>query len=115
MQKILITRAVFPQIVDALASRFEVEHNPEDRPWPPEELARRLQGKSGAMATVMDKFDEPVLAQCPGLKAISNIAVGFNHVDIPACARRGIRVTNTPGVLDDTTTDLTPPLLIAQA
>ena len=115
MQKILITRAVFPQIVDALASRFEVEHNAEDRPWAPEELARRLQGKSGAMATVMDKFDEPVLAQCPGLKVISNIAVGFNNVDIPACTRRGIRVTNTPGVLDDTTADLTWSLLMAAA
>jgi gluconate 2-dehydrogenase len=115
MHKILITRAVFPEIVAALSRRFEVDHNAGDRPWPPEELARRLQGTSGAMATVMDRFDEPMLAQCPGLKVISNIAVGFNNIDVPACTRRGVKVTNTPGVLDDTTADLTWSLLMAAA
>jgi len=115
MQKILVTRAVFPEIVAALSQRYTVEHNPEDRPWPPEELARRLQGKHGAMATVMDKFDEPLLAQCPDLRVIANIAVGYNNVDVAACTKRGIRVTNTPGVLDDTTADLTWALLMAAA
>ena len=113
--RVLVTRAVFPEIVGALSQRFEVEHNPEDRPWPAEELARRLQGKSGVMATVMDRFDEPLLAQCPDLRVISNIAVGYNNVDVPACTKRGIRVTNTPGVLDDTTADLTWALLMAAA
>ena len=115
MRKILITRGIFPEVVEALARRFEVEHNAEDRPWPPEELARRLAGKAGAMATVMDKFDDSLLAQCPELKVISNIAVGYNNIDVPACTRRGIRVTNTPGVLDDTTADLTWALLMAAA
>jgi glyoxylate/hydroxypyruvate/2-ketogluconate reductase len=115
MQKILITRAVFSEIVAALERRFEVEHNAEDRPWPPEELARRLQGRSGAMATVMDRFDEPLLAQCPDLRVISNIAVGYNNIDVAACTKRGIRVTNTPGVLDDTTADLAWALLMAAA
>ena len=115
MRKILITRAVFPEIVAALSRRFDVEHNADDRPWPPEELARRLQGKHGAMATVMDRFDEPILAQCPDLKVISNIAVGLNNIDVDACTKRGIRVTNTPGVLDDTTADLTWSLLMAAA
>jgi gluconate 2-dehydrogenase len=115
MQKILITRAVFPEVVAALAGRFEVEHNAEDRPWAPEELVRRLQGKAGAMATVMDRFDEPVLAQCPDLRVIANIAVGYNNIDVPACTKRGIRVTNTPGVLDDTTADLAWALLMAAA
>ena len=113
--KVLVTRAVFPEVIDALSKRFEVEHNAEDRPWPPAELARRLQGKAGAMATVMDKFDEPILAQCPDLKVISNIAVGLNNIDVPACTKRGIKVTNTPGVLDDTTADLTWSLLMAAA
>jgi glyoxylate/hydroxypyruvate/2-ketogluconate reductase len=115
MHKVLITRAVFPEIVDALSKRFDVEHNAEDTPWPPGELVRRLQGKDAAMATVMDKFDEPVLAQCPELKVISNIAVGYNNIDVPACTKRGIRVTNTPGVLDDTTADLAWALLMAAA
>lgn len=115
MRKVLITRGVFPEVVEALSSRFEVEHNAEDRPWPPEELAQRLKGKSAAMATVMDRFDEAILAGAPDLKVISNIAVGYNNIDVPACTRRGIRVTNTPGVLDDTTADLTWSLMMAAA
>ena len=115
MQKTLITRAVFPEIVAALAARFEVEHNADDTPWPAEELARRLTGRHAAMATVMDKFGEATLAQCPDLRVIANIAVGYNNIDVPACTKRGIRVTNTPGVLDDTTADLTWSLLMAAA
>jgi lactate dehydrogenase-like 2-hydroxyacid dehydrogenase len=114
-RKVLITRGIFPEVVEALSKRFDVEHNAEDRPWPPDELARRLAGASGAMATVMDRFDAAILAQCPDLKVISNIAVGYNNIDVPECTRRGIRVTNTPGVLDDTTADLTWSLLMAAA
>jgi gluconate 2-dehydrogenase len=113
--RVLITRGVFPEVVEALSRRFDVEHNAEDRPWAPDELARRLEGKAGAMATVMDRFDEAVLARAPALKVISNIAVGYNNVDVAACTARGIRVTNTPGVLDDTTADLTWALLMAAA
>jgi glyoxylate reductase len=114
-RRVLITRGIFPEVVASLSQRFEVEHNAEDHPWPPEELVRRLAGKAGAMATVMDKFDEAVLAKAPDLKVISNIAVGYNNIDVAACTRRGIRVTNTPGVLDDTTADLTWSLLMAAA
>jgi lactate dehydrogenase-like 2-hydroxyacid dehydrogenase len=113
--KVVITRGIFPEVVEKLRGRFEVVHNDEDRPWPPEELAQKLQGASGAMATVMDKFDEPILARCPDLRVISNIAVGYNNIDVGACTKRGIRVTNTPGVLDDTTADLTWSLLMAAA
>jgi lactate dehydrogenase-like 2-hydroxyacid dehydrogenase len=113
--KVLITRGIFPEVVDELSRRFDVEHNAEDRPWSPQELAQRLQGKHAAMATVMDKFDEGILAKAQDLKVISNIAVGFNNIDVPACTKRGIRVTNTPGVLDDTTADLTWALLMAAA
>ncbi len=114
--RIVITRRIFRELVEDLGRRYEVVHNnDEDRPWPPDELARKLEGASGAMATVMDKFDEPILARCPGLKVIANIAVGYNNIDVPACTKRGIRVTNTPGVLDDTTADLTWSLLMAAA
>jgi gluconate 2-dehydrogenase len=115
VKKVLVTRGIFPEVVEALARRFDVEHNAEDRPWGTEELVRRLQGKAGAMATVMDRFDEAVLAQAPQLEVISNIAVGYNNIDVPAATKRGIRVTNTPGVLDDTTADLTWALLMAAA
>jgi gluconate 2-dehydrogenase len=115
VKKVLITRGVFPEVVEALSRRFDVEHNAEDRPWGTDELAARLAGKAGAMATVMCRFDESVLERAPDLKVISNIAVGFNNIDVAACTRRGIRVTNTPGVLDDTTADLTWALLMATA
>ena len=115
MTAILVARAILPEVVEALAQRYVVEHNAEDRPWPPDELARRLAGKAGVLATVMDRFDEATLAAAPALKAISNIAVGYNNIDVAACTRRGIRVTNTPGVLDDTTADLTWALLMAAA
>jgi lactate dehydrogenase-like 2-hydroxyacid dehydrogenase len=113
--RILITRQVFPEIVEALRGRFDVEHNDDDRPWPAEELARRLADKQGVLATVTDRIDEPALAAAPGLRVVSNIAVGTNNIDIPACTRRGIRVTNTPEVLNDTTADLTWALLMAAA
>jgi gluconate 2-dehydrogenase len=115
MKKIVITRGIFPEVVENLRRRFDVVHNEDDRPWPPEELAAKMAGASGAMATVMDKFDDALLVRCPDLKVISNIAVGYNNIDVPACTRRGIRVTNTPGVLDDTTADLTWSLLMAAA
>jgi len=115
MKKVLIARGVFPEIVEALARRFDVEHNAEDRPWAPDELARRLAGKQGLMATVMDKVDAAVIEAATELKVISNIAVGYNNVDVAAAKKRGIRVTNTPGVLDDTTADLTWALLMAAA
>jgi len=101
--------------VQSLAQKFEVVHNEEDRPWVGEELAQRLAGASAAMTTVMDRFDAALLERCPKLKVISNIAVGYNNIDVAECTRRGIRVTNTPGVLDDTTADLTWALLMAAA
>ena len=113
--KVLVARRIFPEVADALARKFDVEHNAEDRPWPPEELARRLAGKAGLMTTVMDRVDDKVLAAAPELKVVSNIAVGYNNIDVAACTQRGIRVTNTPGVLDDTTADLTWALLMAAA
>ena len=113
--RVLVTRAIFPEVVEALSRKFEVEHNAEDRPWTAEELGARLEGKSAAMATVMDRFDAATLARAKDLRVISNIAVGFNNIDVPAATARGIRVTNTPGVLDDTTADLTWALLMAAA
>src|SRR5262245_51638313 len=67
------------------------------------------------MTTVMDKVDASVVEAGRDLAVISNIAVGYNNVDVAAATARGIRVTNTPGVLDDTTADLTWALLMATA
>jgi lactate dehydrogenase-like 2-hydroxyacid dehydrogenase len=106
---------VFPESIEALQKRFEVVTNPDDAPWSPDQIAERLAGCSAAMSTVLCKFDEAVFARNPQLKVVSNIAVGYNNIDVASATRRGIRVTNTPGVLDDTTADLTWSLLMAAA
>ena len=113
--KVVVTRAIFPGVVELLGRRFEVDHNVEDRPWAADEMARRLSGASGVMSTVMDRIDEPVIAQCPGLRVIANIAVGYNNIDLAACTARGVMATNTPGVLDDSTADLAWTLILATA
>jgi glyoxylate/hydroxypyruvate/2-ketogluconate reductase len=114
-KKVLITRRVFPEVVQALSRRFEVSTNDDDTPWSPDELAARLAGSQGALSTIMDRFDDALLARCPDLKVVSNIAVGTNNIDVPACTKRGVMATNTPGVLDETTADLTWALLMAAA
>jgi lactate dehydrogenase-like 2-hydroxyacid dehydrogenase len=106
---------VFPESIEALQKRFEVVTNPDDAPWSPDQIAERLAGCSAAMSTVLCKFDEAVFARNPQLKVVSNIAVGYNNIDVASATRHGIRVTNTPGVLDDTTADLTWSLLMAAA
>ena len=115
MKRVLVTRQVFPEVVARLRERFEVDHNDADVPYTPAQMAERAAMADGILATVMDKVDEDVLAAAPGLKVVSNIAVGYNNVDVAAATKRGIRVTNTPGVLDDTTADLTWALLMAAA
>jgi gluconate 2-dehydrogenase len=113
--RILVSRRIFPEVIDALRASFDVSTNDDDTPWTPEELARRLAGCQGVMPTIMDRIDEALLAKCPELKVVSNIAVGCNNIDIPACTKRRVMVTNTPGVLDDTTADLAWALLMAAA
>ncbi len=113
--KVLLTRALFPEVVEALSPRFEVVGNPDDRPWSADEIAAKLAGCSAAMATVLCRFDEAAFARNPQLKVVSNIAVGYNNIDVPSATKHGVRVTNTPAVLDDTTADLTWALLMAAA
>ena len=111
--KVLVTRKVFDDTLNLLSKYFDVESNQRDVPLSPTQLVKRLQGKLGAITLLTDTFDERVLTQSPELKIICNLAVGFNNIDVKACTRRGIMVTNTPGVLDDTTADFTWCLLLA--
>ena len=113
--KVLITRRIFDEAIAIIRNHFEVEDNQSDVPFPPDTLMQRLQKKAGAIILLTDRIDEAVLSQCPDLKIVSNIAVGYNNIDVPACTRHGVMVTNTPGVLDDTTADFTWTLLLATA
>ena len=86
----------------------------DELPPPRDELLRRAAGCDGLLTLLTDRVDDELLnAAGPGLRVVSNYAVGFDNVDVPACTRRGIPVGNTPGALTDTTADLAWALLMA--
>ena len=113
--RILVTREVFDETLEFLAAHCEVDSNQEDRALDPEGLARRLADKDGVMCALTDRIDEKLLARCPKLKAVANIAVGYNNIDLAACTVRGVMATNTPGVLNDSTADLAFALMLGAA
>lgn len=113
--KVLVSRKVFDEVLALLGKHFEVESNQRDVPFTPAQLVKKLQGKSGAIVLLTDTIDDRLLAQCPELKVVCNVAVGYNNIDVKAATRRGVMVCNTPGVLDDTTADFAWTLLLATA
>jgi gluconate 2-dehydrogenase len=114
--RILVTRATFSEVIDRLRERYDVEDNQQDDlPWRGDELRRRLADKDGVLTTGSDRIDAETLAAAPRLKAVCNVAVGYNNIDLAACSERGILATNTPEVLDDTTADTAWVLLMAAA
>jgi gluconate 2-dehydrogenase len=113
--KILVTREVFNEVLEYLSQYFDVTSNQSDIPMNPETLATKLFDKQGAVITLTDRIDPALLARCPNLKAVCNIAVGYNNIDLEACAKAKVMATNTPGVLDDTTGDFTWALILATA
>jgi lactate dehydrogenase-like 2-hydroxyacid dehydrogenase len=113
--RVLVTREVFDETLAFLAQHCEVESNQEDRAFEPEALAYHLADKDGVMCALTDRIDDKLLARCPKLKAVANIAVGYNNIDLPACTARGVMATNTPGVLDDSTADLAWALILGAA
>ena len=113
--KILVTRAVFHEVIERLSQHFDVESNQPDESFAEDELIRRLQGKQGVFSNPTDRLSANVIQAAPGLKAICNMAVGYNNIDVPAATAAGIMVTNTPDVLNETTADLGWALLMAAA
>jgi lactate dehydrogenase-like 2-hydroxyacid dehydrogenase len=113
--KVLISRKIFDEVIDLVKEHFEVEDNQSDTRLSQVALVDKLQGKMGAIILLTERINEDVLSHCPDLKIVSNVAVGYDNIDVEACTRRGIMVTNTPGVLDDTTADFTWALLFATA
>jgi gluconate 2-dehydrogenase len=114
-QKILIARAIFPDIAERLAQHFDVILNEEDRTFSPAELMAALQGCDGMFSTLTERISPELLAACPQLKAVCNMAVGYNNIDLPAATAAGVMVTNTPDVLNETTADMGWALMMAAA
>ena len=112
---ILVARAIFPEVVARLREHFDVETNDTDAPFTPQQLAERLQGKVGVLTTGSERVDAGLLAACPQLRVVANIAVGYNNFDVPAMTAAGVLATNTPDVLTETTADFGFALLMATA
>jgi glyoxylate reductase len=114
-KKILISNVLPSEARQIIPPEFEVEYNDSDQPMPKIELIRRLQGKDGLICHILSAVDDEVLGACPGLRVVSNVAVGYNNIDVAAARRRGVVVTNTPDVLTETTADFAWALLMAAA
>ena len=88
----------------------------DELPPPRDELLRAIEGCDGVLTLLTDRVDDEFLDRAgPNLKVVSNFAVGFDNIDVPACTKRGIPIGNTPGVLTDTTAALAWTLLMAAA
>lgn len=113
--KILVSRAIFPEVIERLGTDFDVDYHDRDSALPPDQLAARLADKDGAITLLSDRIDAAALAGAKRLKAVCNVAVGYNNFDLAAITQAGVMATNTPGVLNDTTADTAWALLLATA
>ncbi|MBI3299213.1 MAG: D-glycerate dehydrogenase [Elusimicrobia bacterium] len=112
--KVFVSRLLPDEALEHLRASCEVEVNGADRTLTPVELKKRLDGSAGLVSLLTDAVGDDVLAT-PGLKCVSNVAVGHNNVDVAAATRRKVLVTNTPGVLTETTADFAWALMMAAA
>ncbi len=116
MARVVVARELPAEAMQRLEGRFELEVN-RGEPWSKAELMERLREAEALVCQLTQKVDAEVLAPTVSgkLRVVANVAVGFDNVDVAAATARGIAVTNTPGVLDDTTADFTWALLMAVA
>ena len=114
--RVFVARVIPDDGLEPLRDACDVDLWTDPLPPPRAELLRRVRGVDGMLTLLTDRVDDELLdAAGPGLRVVSNYAVGFDNVDVPACTRRGIPVGNTPGVLTETTADLAWALLMAAA
>jgi glyoxylate reductase len=112
---LFITRRLPQEAVDLARAHTTVRLNETDRRLPRADLTARLGDVDALVCLLTDTVDDAVLAQAPRLRVVANVAVGFDNIDVAAATRRKIVVTNTPGVLTETTADFTWTLLLAAA
>ncbi|MEP7043125.1 MAG: D-glycerate dehydrogenase [Dokdonella sp.] len=113
--KVWVTQPVFPDLVARLREYFEVVTTDVVTAYTTEQLAAGLHDVDGVLASIPDRFDAAAIAGAAKLKAVANIGVGYNNLDIAALTRAGIVATNTPDVLTETTADFAWALLLATA
>lgn len=103
---VLVSKHIYQEAIDFLSGRVQLDYHDSDEGLPPGDLRARLADKDGLICQLTDRIDATLMDAVPNVKVVSNVAVGFDNIDIPAATERGVIVTNTPGVLTDTTADL---------
>ncbi len=114
--RVLATRKL-PDAVEArLARDYDAKLNPDDTPYGTEKLLALSRDRDALLVCVSERLSSDTIERLPqGLKAIATFSVGHEHIDVPAAAARNIAVTNTPGVLDAATADLTMMIMLGAA
>lgn len=115
MVRITVTRRIDPDARSVLENIGDVTMWDSDLPPDPEQLAAMLADSDAALTLLTDRIDGPLLDRCPNLKVVSNLAVGYDNIDVPACTARNVAACTTPNVLTQTTAELAFTLLLAVA
>ena len=113
--KVYVTRRMAQEALDKIAQVTEMEVWPEELPPPYDVLLEKVRDVDGLLPLLTDRIDANLMDAAPRLKVISNMAVGYDNIDVPEATKRGIVVGNTPGVLTETTADMAFALLMAAA
>lgn len=113
--KVFVSRMIPQEGLDLVLAACDAEVNTDDKHLSQAELIDKVNGKEGLLCLLTDDINDAILGANPQLKVVANVAVGFNNIDVEAATRRKVMVTNTPGVLDNTTADFTWCLLMASA
>jgi glyoxylate reductase len=113
--KVFVSRRIPDEGLNAIRAECDVDLWPDQLPPSYDVLRDRVKNSDGLVSLLTDRIDGALLDAAPKLKVVSNFAVGFNNVDVPACTARGVSVGNTPGVLTDATADTAVTLMLAAA
>jgi glyoxylate reductase len=114
-QRVLATHGLFEAARKILEADCEVEYITKAERPTRDDLMMRMNDTEGLVCLLTEKINEDVLRAAPKLRIVANVAVGYDNVDVAACTKRGVVVTNTPGVLDETTADFAWALMMAAA
>jgi glyoxylate reductase len=113
--RVFVSRMIPQEGLDIVLAACDADVNADDRHLSQAELIDKVTGKEGLLCLLTDDINDAILGASPQLKVVANVAVGYDNIDVQAATRRKIIVTNTPGVLDDTTADFAWCLLLASA
>jgi glyoxylate reductase len=113
--KVFATHQLFDDARQILDTNCDVEYWSKEQRPPREEVLRRVKDKEGLVCLLTEKVNDELLRVAPKLRIASNVAVGYDNIDVDTCTKRGVVATNTPGVLDETTADFAWTLMMAVA